>query len=80
MKRLKRKIYATTHQLDIKHSLMPSEVVRLLNEIVQLQGMPITAEESPEGMLQFVVGSDIYTLLDAVPTNDMPPEGSLTVL
>lgn len=60
MKRLRRTITATTAILDKKFSLLPSEVLNLLNAIDELKGKEIAVEESADGDIQFVVGDNVY--------------------
>lgn len=67
MKKLRRTVYASTSVLDSKYTLTPNQVCQLLSTITQLRGNTIVAEESPEGTLQFVIGNDVYKLLDFLP-------------
>lgn len=67
MKKLRRTIYASTSVLDGKYTLTPNQVCQLLSTITQLRGNTIVAEESLEGTLQFVIGNDVYKLLDFLP-------------
>lgn len=67
MKKLRRTVYASTSVLGSKYTLTPNQVCQLLSTITQLRGNTIVAEESPEGTLQFVIGNDVYKLLDFLP-------------
>lgn len=67
MKKLRRTVYASSSVLDSKYTLTPNQVCQLLSTITQLRGNTIVAEESPEGTLQFVIGNDVYKLLDFLP-------------
>lgn len=67
MKKLRRTVYASTSVLNSKYTLTPTQVCQLLSTITQLRGNTIVAEESPEGTLQFVIGNDVYKLLDFLP-------------
>ena len=67
MKKLRRTVYASTSVLDGKYTLTPYQVCQLLSTITQLRGNTIVAAESPEGTLQFVIGNDVYKLLDFLP-------------
>lgn len=67
MKKLRRTVYASSSVLDSKYILTPNQVCQLLSTITQLRGNTIVAEESPEGTLQFVIGNDVYKLLDFLP-------------
>lgn len=69
MKKLRRTVYASTSVLDSKYTLTPNQVCQLLSTITQLRGNTIVAEESPEGTLQFVIGNDVYKLLDFLPAS-----------
>ena len=69
MKKLKRPIYATTNlsDLDKKFSYKPSEIVELLSTIVQLQGLSISVEETPQGYAQFIIDNNTYTIIEEEP-------------
>ena len=69
MKKLRRTVYASSSVLDSKYALTPNQVCQLLSTITQLRGNTIVAEESPEGTLQFVIGNDVYKLLDFLPAS-----------
>lgn len=66
MVRVLKPIYAKTDisLLDSKFSYKPSEVVQLLSTIVQLQGLPITVQETPEGCVQFIIDNSTYTIIE----------------
>lgn len=73
MKKLRRTVYASSSVLDSKYTLTPNQVCQLLSTITQLRGNTIVAEESPEGTLQFVIGNDVYKLLDFLPASTKFP-------
>lgn len=80
MKKLRRTVYASTSVLDSKYTLTPNQVCQLLSTITQLRGNTIVAEESPEGTLQFVIGNDVYKLLDFLPASAKFPVATDSVV
>jgi len=78
MKKLRRRIYASADRipadLDMKYSLSPSQICRLLAQVTQLQGQYISAKEAATGTLDFIVGNDVYVICDAQPRTDTEKE------
>lgn len=73
MKRVIRPIKASEEVQNRKYTVIPSgmntpirfsptEVLDLLNEIEELQGVAIDIEETPDGSIAFIVGSNSYTV------------------
>lgn len=60
MKRLLKPIYADERVSDGESILTTLEVVHLLREIEELQGLEIEATETSDGVLQFEVGNHCY--------------------
>ena len=61
MKRLIRQITASNEVQSIKHSFTPSDIVELLQNIEELNGLEIFCEENSDGSVEFTVGNNVYT-------------------
>ncbi len=64
MKRLRRKIVASSNPLAEECILSPTDIVDLLKMIPELQGCNISIEDSPTGSLLFVVGENVFEVSD----------------
>lgn len=62
MKRVLNPIHANAGLSDRESTLTSFEVVLLLQEIEELQGLEIGANETDSGVIQFVVGENIYDI------------------
>ena len=75
MKRLlKNKITSSNAIYENDYCFTPSEVVELLLEIEELKGLPVKAVKSPNGGLQFVVGTSMYQIVN----DGMTPNAATT--
>lgn len=60
MKRVLNPVYTNAGLSDGESTLTSAEVVLLLQEIEELQGLEIGATENGSGVIQFVVGDNVY--------------------
>ena len=64
MKKYRRRITANTNINNNRPMFTPSDVALLLSCIQELNGYPISLNESPEGVLEFIIGDSIYEFAD----------------
>lgn len=65
MKRLRRRICASTNPLANECIMTPTDIIDFLSQIPELQRCAISLEDSPTGSLLFVVGDNAFELVDS---------------
>lgn len=68
MKRLRRRICASTNPLANECIMTPTDIIDFLSQIPELHGCSISLEDSPTGSLLFVVGENVFELADSAQT------------
>ncbi len=65
MKRLRRRICASTNPLANECIMTPTDIIDFLSQIPELHGCAVSLEDSPTGSLLFVVGDNAFELVDS---------------